>query len=309
MASRLRLGVIGLGRRWPRYRRALAALAGELRVAAVHDDSPGRAQREARELGGEAVGGVVELVERPDVEAVLVAAPGWHGLWPAERAAAAGKPVLCAVSPAEDEGHADAARALVGDAPVHVALWPALTLVRESLAERCEESLGRPLLVQASWLRRGEEGLEDALSSPAALALVRACADLFGSDPVSVAAQEAAGREGFASLVLEFEQGLVAQLTLWGGPAARGGCGLRVEAEGGSAWAELPRRLGWQDADGRHSHELPSGLAEVLVVDRFLDAAREGAAPACGLAEACAALDWLRAARRSRDEGRRVELG
>ena len=27
MAHRLRIGIIGLGRRWPRYRRALAALA------------------------------------------------------------------------------------------------------------------------------------------------------------------------------------------------------------------------------------------------------------------------------------------
>ena len=35
----LRVGVIGLGRRWPRYRQALLALKGEAQVRAVFDQA------------------------------------------------------------------------------------------------------------------------------------------------------------------------------------------------------------------------------------------------------------------------------
>src|SRR5262245_36753781 len=84
MAARLRIGVIGLGRRWPRYRQALEALAGEVRAVAVHDPSAHRADEEARALGCEAAGGVLELLERRDVEAVLVPGGAWPGLWPVE---------------------------------------------------------------------------------------------------------------------------------------------------------------------------------------------------------------------------------
>jgi hypothetical protein len=225
-----------------------------------------------------------------------------------ERASAAGKPVLCAVSPASDEVHADAALGRLERDLVHMALWPALTILREALADRCQESLGRPLLIQASWVRRAEEaGQRSALLSPAALALVRACGDLFGSTPLTVLAQTAG--QAFTSLVLEFDQARVAQLTLWDGPAALGACGLSIQAEGGSAWAELPHRLSWLDGEGRHTQELPAGLAEVVTVDRFLQAMRNREAPACGFAEAHEALDWLRAAQRSLNEGRRVAMG
>src|SRR5213592_4845654 len=89
----LRIGVIGLGRRWPRYRQALEALAGEAHVQAVCDAAAAVAQEEARRLGCAAAGSVIELVERDDVEAVLLTGGQWFGLWPLAHAARAGKPI------------------------------------------------------------------------------------------------------------------------------------------------------------------------------------------------------------------------
>ncbi|MFO0929197.1 MAG: hypothetical protein U0736_19600, partial [Gemmataceae bacterium] len=116
------------------------------------------------------------------------------------------------------------------------------------------------------------------------------------------------GQPGFASVVLEFAGGPVVQLTLWAGDAATSAARLHVEAEGGSAWLDLPRRVEWSDGGGRHGLELPAGLAEGVLVDRFLQAVRDGRPPECDLPRACAALDWLRAARKSRTTGWRMLL-
>ena len=117
------------------------------------------------------------------------------------------------------------------------------------------------------------------------------------------------GRTNFASVVLEFPEERTGQLTLWQGPVEAGRTWLEVETDAGSLRAEMPRRLSWRDAEGRHSLELPGGLAEVWVVDRFVQAVRGGEVPAFSFGQAYQALTWLRAARRSRTEGRRVEIG
>jgi predicted dehydrogenase len=301
MARRLRFGIIGLTRRWPRYRRALLALAGEVRPVAVHDPSPARCEQVARDLGAEAAGGVVELIERPDIDALLLVGGAWFGLWPLEQAARAGKPVLCTTSPLEDEANVEALREkLAGAGGIHVALWPALTVLREALADRLQESLGRPLFAQMTWTGRRDPSRDgDVLESPAALALLRECADLFSEAPEQVTAH---GSAELASVILRFDEGRAAQLTLRAGPAARTGCRLQVEAENGAARGEVPRVVEWVDEEGRHRHELPAGMAELTALDQFVQAVRSGGATACSLGQACEALDWLRAARRARED-------
>ena len=48
MATRLGVGIIGVGRRWPRYRAALRALRSHFAVRAVCDQRPGRAEKVRR---------------------------------------------------------------------------------------------------------------------------------------------------------------------------------------------------------------------------------------------------------------------
>ena len=51
MAQRLRVGVIGLGRRWLRYQPALLSLRQQVEVVAVCDPHPGRTEQAARSVG------------------------------------------------------------------------------------------------------------------------------------------------------------------------------------------------------------------------------------------------------------------
>ena len=302
--ARLRIGVIGLGRRWPRYRRALLALKGEARLQAVCDAAPAAAQEEARALGCAASGGVLELIERDDVDALLLTGGQWFGLWPLEHAARAGKPVLCAADLVRDE-RADELRPKLEAAAVHVTAWPAFELLTEAAGQQLGESLGSPRLALAAHVGGGGA---DPLDGGAALALVQALADVFASAPLEVTASGVETSPGFASVVLRFEAG-VAQLTLWAGPSDAGRTWVEVECEGGSLRAEMPRRLGWRDPEGLHELELPRGLAEVWVVDRFVQAVKNGEAPPYPYVRAHQALTWLRAARQSRAGGGAVRLG
>src|SRR5581483_10049792 len=115
-------------------------------------------------------------------------------------------------------------------------------------------------------LRRGASREGDALASLAALALLRECADLFAAAPEQVTAHGAAD---LTSVMLRFPEGRSAQLTLWAGTAARTSCRLQVEAENGAASAELPRVVEWLDGGGRHRQELPTGMAEMVSLNRF----------------------------------------
>jgi predicted dehydrogenase len=306
MAERLGMGVIGLGRRWPRYRQALAVLGRDVRVTAVHDPAGVRAEAEARQLGCACAGGVVELLERDDVEAVLLVGGSWFGLWPLDRAGQAGKPVLCAGSLLGEDEHADALAGRLGpSARVHVAPWPAFQVLHEAAIQRLGEGLGASRLIQAGQVASGQD---DVLASSAVLTLLASMAELFESSPVAVTVQAPAGRKSFAGMVLEFPDDRIGQLTLWAGQSEASRTWVEVDTDAGSLRAELPRQLSWRDAEGRHVLELPGGLAEVWVLDRFVQAVRGGGEPAWSFARAYQALTWLRAARRSRDEGRRVEI-
>lgn len=304
--ARLRIGVIGLGRRWPRYRRALLALKGDARVVALCDPAVARAQHEAQQLGCEAAGSVVELVERDDIDAFVLLGGAWFGLWPLEHASRVNKPVLCAGSLLHEDAFADGMHARLDPAaPIHLALWPAFELLSEAAAQRLGVALGAPRLALAGHVATTES---DPLNSGPALALLHGLAGLFEAAPRSVSVLAPLEQPRFATIVLAFDDGRMAQLSLWGGPAEVGRTWLDVDAEAGTLRAELPRQLDWRDAEGRHTLSLPGGLAEVWLVDRFLTAVRQGEPPMIPFTRAFRSLTWLRAARRSRQDGTTIEL-
>src|SRR5689334_4926933 len=107
MGRRLRVGIIGLGRQWRRrYAPALQALPALFELSAVCDQIAQQATAEAARLRRPAAAGPSELIERDDVEAVLLLDLGWQRLWPVERAAAAGKPVFCLPALEDDADNA-----------------------------------------------------------------------------------------------------------------------------------------------------------------------------------------------------------
>jgi predicted dehydrogenase len=188
MPPRLGIGIIGLGRRWRRYRPALAELRGRLVVRAICDQRPARAERTARELGCAAAAGPTDLLDRDDVEAVLLLDEQWFGLWPLEQAARKGKPVFCALSPACDDAHADDVMRQVREtgSPVMWALWSALSPAVTRLADLLATRLGPPRLVRCDWCgleARKAAGMPGGRVLPA---LMHACACLIGDEPLGV---------------------------------------------------------------------------------------------------------------------------
>lgn len=306
---RLRVGVIGLGRRWRRYRRLLARLRAHVEVRAVCDQIARRAESEAQQLECAAAAGPVELLERPDIEAVLLLDSQWYGLWPLEYACHTNKPILCAVSPASDASHADTLheRIQASGLPVLMALpsllMPATRYLRELLTHR----LGQARLVRADSSLPPSQSGNDLLDHAAVLPLLAACAWLLDDVPRSVWTVDG-GSASFVALFLRFGSERLAQINLWTAPAGRRAPRFEVVAESGTATAELPRQLRWRDADGQQAQRLPPRSVEHNSLERFILALRDGQPLRPSFEDVYQALIWLRAALRSRSEGTGISL-
>jgi predicted dehydrogenase len=310
----LRVGVIGLGRRWRRrYEPALRALRERFRVCAVYDQVQVRAQREARKLGCGAAAGPTGLIEIADPDVLLLADPQWFGLWPVDLACRLKEPVFCGTVPEGDESQIARTCQLVKESgtPVMVAMAPRLAPVTARLKELLETQLGPPRLVVCEAVvpertAKGHWGTKRRAMIPAEL--LDWCAGFMGSEPVSVLAAEV-GAARLASLLLEFPGGRAAQISRRSVPGARPSVRLHAVAARGAATAELSGRVRWVGPDGRHVHVLPRQrpIGQVLL-ESFHRAVTEGGPPDPDLDDARRVLGWLRAAAVSREEGQRVPI-
>jgi predicted dehydrogenase len=316
MIRQVRLGIIGLGRRWRRrYGPALRELQDHFEVRALCDEVHQRAVNEAHRLGCEAASGPTEVLEREDVEAGLLLDPPWYRLWPLEVACRVGKPVFCCATPDLDEVHADELCRQVRESRLPVMLEMSLRLApaTDRLSELLETRLGPARTVCCDLVHsRPEPDRSSDGSAPSPLiaggvGLLDWCASLLGGAPTSVLAGRIPGA-GLATLLLDFGDGRAAQVTCWRVPGARRTLRLRVGAARGAATVVMPRRLCWTDADGRHTHRLPlSGQAVPRLLQRFHLVVDQGIDAQPSFEDACRVLDWLRAAARSAGEGRRVD--
>jgi len=305
---RLQVGVIGLGRRWRRYRPLLARLREHVEVRAVCDQIVHRAEIEAQQLDCAAALGPAELLERSDVEAVLLLDAQWYGLWPLEHACRVNKPVLCVSSPASDEAHADTLRQQIQsrNLPVLMALPPLLAPATRQLRELLTHRLGQARLVRVDW-SMGPHPNGDLLATDAVLPLLAACAWLLDDVPRSVWTLDGESAS-FVTLMLRFGCDRLAQVNVWTATAGRTPPRIEVIAEAGTATAQLPRQLRWRDTDGQHAQRLPPRSAEQSSLERFILALRAGQPLRPSFEEAHQALTWLRAAGQSRSEGKCISL-
>ncbi len=308
---RLRVGIIGLGGRWRRFRPLLARLHPHVEVRAVCDQINHRAETVSRRIGCTVAAGPVELLERPDVEAVLLLDRQWYGLWALTHACRVKKPVFCALSLVPDDAQVNALAQQIQacELPVLMGtgalLTPALRLSRELLTQR----LGQAQLVRADAclaLPQGKPQL-NFLQHPTVLSLLAACAWLLDDVPRSVWTIEGEG-SSFVTLVLRFGSDRVAQVTCWTTATGRTPVRFEIMAETGTALAELPRQLRWRDADGQHAQLLPSRSTEQGALERFIVSLRGGQPLRPSFAEVYQALTWLRAAQQSQSEGKQIVL-
>lgn len=308
---RLRVGVIGLGRRWRRYRPLLARLREHVEVRAVCDQLESRAEIAARQFSCSAAAGPVELLEHADVEAVLLLDPQWYGLWPLEYACRTNKPILCAMPPSADEAHADALheQIVASKLPVLMALPSLLAPATRHLRELLTHRLGQARVVRVDWSAAPPRGAvpRDLLGSSTVLPLLSACAWLLDDVPRSVWTIDGDSAL-FVTLVLRYGRDRLAQVNVWTTPAGRTPPRFEVIAESGTATAELPRQLRWRDADGQHAQRLPPRSTEQTSLERFILALRAGQPLRPSFEDAYQALTWLRAAVRSRSEAQAISL-
>lgn len=267
----LRLGVIGVGRRWRhRYRAALLGLPRQFMVAALCDSIWDRAQREAKVVGGEAMAGPAALLERDDLDAVLFLAGSWQRLWPLELAARRGLPTLCRFTGrdlVEDATAFETARQ--SSTPFMVDLAPRFAPVTARLHELIDDTLGRPrvLLCDVLSARSARGGI--------ALELIDWCGHVLNEWPTSVLASPASG-DDFNAIVLRWSDGRVAALRRMRTGSGMEGISLRVMGERGIARATLPNRVAWTDGAIKHQQRLESSGA-VPVLDAFRHGIMTGA--------------------------------
>lgn len=91
----IRVGVIGAGNIGTSHARDLAFAVSGARVSAIYDADPARANLVAQEVGARACATVDELIESPDVDAILIASPDDAHASQVLACLAVGKPMLC----------------------------------------------------------------------------------------------------------------------------------------------------------------------------------------------------------------------
>jgi predicted dehydrogenase len=333
---RLRLGLIGLGDVWHlRYAPALRALADRFEVRAICDPVRHRAEQAAAEFDAEPVDGYHVLVQREDIDAVLVLSPHWFRALPILAACESHKAIYCAVGLDLDADEAESIKRRVEDSGVAFMAEfprrqaPATIRLKELLATQ----LGAPRLLFCH-----RRSVTDATSGAATTGLppmtfrhilgqVDWCHYVADCQPSYVlglihTADEAAD-EDYRMLSLDFSPrgkpgtGPVAQISSgnyipaqWREaisyhPLAE----LQVSCARGIAFVDLPSTLVWFDEAGRHQESLDSErpIGERLLT-QFYRSVTSLVRRTRDLEDACLALRIVQAGRQSHEEGRRVEL-
>ncbi|HLJ11880.1 MAG TPA: Gfo/Idh/MocA family oxidoreductase [Planctomycetaceae bacterium] len=197
----LNVGLIGLGTEWePCYQPALKKLRHRVRVRSVFSPVITRAEQAAAELGCDVSPGILALMERDDVRAVLVLDGAWFGEAPARFACQAGKPAFLAGQfgtrlPLADQVLRRAAESGVTLMPdFRHRYTPATSRLRELIATR----LGRPLSIAIDAGPAGPRPEDADFANEARHVLALAIdwsSNLVGTPPAAVRAAPQAGED------------------------------------------------------------------------------------------------------------------
>ena len=303
---KLRVGLIGLGDQWQaRHRPALMALSDRFDVHAICCEVAEKSIQVAKEFDAIPMDGFRAMVERDDIDAVLVLSPDWYGPIPILAACEAGKAVYSSAALDVSEGQALEIRqrieasgvAFMAELPRRHA--PATIRLKELMATRlgpprllfCHERM--PMESQSDSLRRGEYC---PLAWRHLMELVDWCRYLVNSDPTSVISavheQHDEKTDLFYQMVslqfppneIEGPQGKTtgfapqAQLSVghyiperWPDALSfKRPASVQVCCENGMAFIDLPSNLVWFDDGGQHTESLDSerGVGEQML-DRF----------------------------------------
>ena len=294
---KLRIGVVGVGPAWEsRHLPALRALSDRFEVCAVCDPVQHRAEFAARQFNASVHDGFRVLINRDDIDAVMLLSAKFYGATPIHAACEFGKAVYCAAAiELEDEEASDLRRrveesgiAFMAEFPCR--LSPATLRLKELIATR----LGEPGLLFCNRRRSTPQSHEPHDRCLRDLVeLVDWCRYVVDREPSSLlaTAHQSLSRQfhDYFSVSLDFsppgETGT--------GPLAVIGCGdyvaeslkeslsyrrpadLKVVCQHGIAFVDLPNTVAWFDDAGQHletlDHERPVGEHLLLHFHRAVE--------------------------------------
>jgi predicted dehydrogenase len=325
------VGVIGLGTLWEtRYRPALLKLRNRIRVCTVYDPIAIRSEQVASGLQAYAVGGVLALAKRSEVQAVL--------LLDAERACLhllsplcdIGKPLFLAGSPSHDVvqlGKLYAAALTEGRT-----LMPELALRYSPATSRLQEliatRLGKPQKIVID-VDHSPTNISDQLADRDLLVgLFDWCRHIIRTPPISVHYQElhsvkTSGLPGL-SIRVEYHQpktgGEVPVVELRfnnqersGGTSIVSGVSIirryAVNSKQGQATIDSPNAISWNTGADSISESLTGERSETeVMLDHFCRRVVGGLIPVADLADICRSLELARAVEESVASGKKVFL-
>lgn len=320
---RLRVGLIGLGDAWQaRHAPALRALADRFEVRTICDPVRHRAEQAAAEFHAEAVDGYHALVQREDIDAVLVLSPQWFRALPILAACDARKAIYCAVGLDLNADEAQSIKRRVEESGIAFMAEfsrrqaPATLRLKELIATR----LGSPRLLFSHQRSSGDQpGFRHLLGQ------VDWCRYVADGEPTCVTGviHRTGADEDYQMLTLDFsphEQpgtGTIAQISCgryvpssWEEAISfRPTADLQASCERGIAFVDLPASLVWFDEAGRHQESLESErpIGERLLL-QFYRSVTSLVRRTCDLQDAYSAIRIVQAAQQSHEEGRRIEL-
>ncbi len=324
---KLRLGVVGLGPAWQRrYRPALRALSDRFEVVAFCEPVAHLARAAAVEFQAQWTQGFRALAQRQDIDALLVLAPQWFGIYPVLAACACGKAIFCANTLEMTLEQATQLRKRILDSGVAfmAEFAPRYAPATTRLKELIVTQLGQPRLLFCHV--RDSSGRRSPLA--ALMELVDLCRFVVGREPSSVwGAVHGSSQGGFDGdyqfIHLEFphpehpELAAMANISFgryipdhW--PEAvsfRPPAGLQVQCEHGVAFVDWPDKLVWFDKAGRHLENLESErpLGELLLL-QFYRHVTSLVRRTDSLEDAYRALTIVRLAEESSRQGRRIQI-
>ena len=342
---KLRVGLVGLGDQWTaRHAPALRALSDRFEITAVCSEVADKSHRVASEFGAVATDGFRALVQRDDVDALLLLSPEWYGPLPIQAACDAGKAIYSSASLDITPEQAVEVRQDIRDSKVPfmaelpLRYAPATIRLKELIATRlgkprllfCHQRL--PLESQSDSLRRGKHC---PLVWRNMMELVDWCRYIVAADPASIVSSAHGNQDGdvetyyqMASLDFRSCQASadavnqapirpLAQLSVghyipqcWSDALAyRRPASLQVCCEKGMAFIDLPSSLVWFDEAGQHTESLESerAMGEIML-DRFHRLATNKLCNSTDAHDADCAMKIVLGANKSIETGDRIQL-
>jgi len=327
------VGLIGLGSDWETgYAPVFARLRDRIHVRAVYDAVVNRAQQVADEFRADVAEGMLALIQRPDVDAVLILDAAWHGHRPLNFVCAKKKPAYLAAQIDADlptllELHRIASSCGQTVMPEfshrHT---PATARLRELMATRIGHPRRIKIEAQAPPPKDGNPRSERLPDATRLADLFDWCRYVVGTAPVSVESQSAATEatqtdpERRESFCIQFQcdhsgrEGTRAELHLGDRQSSADsaeGAWVRyeIECEQGQAVLEGASRITWVDGSAPVTESLTTERSAIEVLfDHFCRRVVGGLIPVADIGDLCQNLKLVRAAEKSRSEGKPVIL-